>query len=461
MLQQGLFVADVCYYYGDQGFNFVPAKHVDPSLGYGYDYDVANAEVILTRMSVTDGRVTLPDGMTYELLVLPEREDIDLAVLKKIEQMVKGGATVVGPKPTRSNGLADHTQRDAEVRKIAERLWGPCNGTTVKEHTYGKGKVVWGKRLRDILKEKGVGPDFAIGALPGGLGLPGGAIEGGDPSAIDYVHRRLPKADIYFVSNRTDSWNISRCTFRVGDRVPQVWMPDTGEVQICELSGAGEGEIALDLRLPPHGALFIVFRDIDDLGGAVESYVPLPLADRAIDGPWAVRFAEGWGAPASRMFEELVSWTTVEEEGVKYFSGVASYHNRFTVYEGELGVGRRLQLDLGTVRFVAEVFVNGESQGIVWKPPYLVDVTDATRVGSNELVVKVANTWSNRLVGDALGPEGERFCRTNMDRSLTWERPWKDTPLLESGLLGPVRIVSLKRQGAIMSMNPVRGVGMR
>lgn len=132
----------------------------------------------------------------------------------------------------------------------------------------------------------------------------------------------------------------------------------------------------------------------------------------------------------------------MEEEGVKYFSGVATYSNTFTLKADELGAQKRVQLDLGQVRFVAEVYVNGQSQGIVWKPPYRVDVTDAVKVGVNQLIVEVANTWSNRLVGDAQNPDGKQFCRTNIDKSLTWEVPWEETPLLESGLLGPVKLIT-------------------
>ena len=123
LLQQGLFVADVCYYYGDQGYNFVPPKHVDPSLGYGFDYDVTNAEVILQRLTVRDGRVTLPDGMRYELLVLPERDDIDPTVLRKVAELVEAGATVVGPKPTKATGLHQHVARDQAVRALAGKVW--------------------------------------------------------------------------------------------------------------------------------------------------------------------------------------------------------------------------------------------------------------------------------------------------------------------------------------------------
>jgi hypothetical protein len=429
LLQQGLFVADVCYYYGDQGYNFVPPKQIDPSLGFGYDYDVTNAEVILTRMAVKDGRLTLPDGMSYELLVLPEREDIDLDVLKKIEQMVKDGATVVGRKPTRSNGLADHIRRDAEVRQIADRLWGPCDGGTVKEHACGQGRIIWGKPLRDILEERGIGPDFAAYSPRSDIQYP-----------LDYIHRRTPNTDIYFVSNKTDCWEDVSCVFRVSDKTLQLWMPDTGEIRSCPFERNNDGATRVPLRLAPYGSVFVVFAKNADALPMMEE-VPSSQAGHEIDGPWEVGFAPGWGAPTSKTFPRLVSWTDVDDEGVKYFSGIASYHNTFDVGADQIGPDKRIVLDLGQVRFVAEVYVNGQSQGILWKPPFQIDITGAVKAGTNRLVVEVANTWSNRLVGDAQSPEGPKFCRTNIDRSLTWQIPWKDTPLLDSGLLGPVRLV--------------------
>ncbi len=433
MLQQGLFVADVCYYYGDQGYNFVPPKHIDPSLGFGYDYDVTNPEVILTRMSVKDGRVTLPDGMSYELLVLPDRDDIDLDVLKKIEQMVKAGATVVGPKPTRSNGLASHAHRDAEVREIADRLWGPCDGTTTKEQTYGKGNIIWGKTLSDILKERGIGPDFAAFSPRSDIQYP-----------LDYIHRRTPDADVYFVSNKSDRWEDVMCAFRVSDRTPQLWMPDTGQLRACKFERTDEGSTRVPLQLAPYGSVFVVFRRTAESVPMVEQ-IPSPEKGREIVGPWEVHFTQGWGAPPSKTFLKLVSWTDVEDKGVKYFSGIAAYHNTFDVNADRIGSGKQIILDLGQVRFVAEIYVNGQSQGIIWKPPYQVDITDAVKADKNQLVVEVANTWSNRLVGDAQSPDGPKFCRTNIEKSLTWEQPWKDTPLLESGLLGPVRLIEIPR----------------
>lgn len=193
------------------------------------------------------------------------------------------------------------------------------------------------------------------------------------------------------------------------------------------------------MRLAPYGSVFVAFREA---GESVPKMDWMSAADegRGIAGPWQVRFPQGWGAPASKKLQELVSWTDVEDEGVKYFSGIACYRNEFHTKVDEVAEGNRVFLDLGQVRFVAEVYVNGQSLGILWKPPFRVEITNALRAGTNELVVEVANTWSNRLVGDAQSPDGKKFCRTNIDKSLTWQVPWKETPLLESGLLGPVRL---------------------
>jgi hypothetical protein len=478
LLQQGLFVADVCYYYGDQAYNFVPPKHVDPSLGPGYDYDVTNSEVILTRMDVRDGRIALPGGLSYELLVLPEREDMDLDVLTKLEQLIRGGATVVGRKPTRSNGLADHRRRDAEVRTLADKIWGPCDGMTVHEHAYGKGRVIWGRTLRDILQSRGIGPDFSFKGQD-------------DETDFDSIHRREGEIDIYFVSNRNSRWDEAECLFRVHGKAPELWIPDTGQILRPAVYREVSGGTELPLRLAPSGSVFVVFRDkvpedhlvsVDSKkrrsgpdwpsaieivysegdgknleatvfeggqyalktarGKTVQMEVAAPRAAQAIQGPWRVRFPEGWGAPRRATFEKLTSWTEHSDKGIKYFSGVATYETEFDLPPEALDGECRLVLDLGQVSKVADVSLNGKGLGILWKPPYRVDVTEAARSGQNRLVIDVANTWSNRLVGDALSPESERFCRTNVTESRSWRVKWEDTPLMVSGLLGPVHLIS-------------------
>ena len=435
MLQQGLFVGDVCYYYGDQGFNFVPPKHVDPSLGYGYDYDVTNAEVILTRMSVADGRLVLPDGMSYELLVLPDRDDIDLEVLKKLEELVKAGATVVGRKPTKSNGLTEYPRRDEKVRGLAATLWGPCDGQTTQEHRYGRGRIVWGRTLREVLQGKGMGPDFSFTSPNEG-------------SSLDYIHRRTSDTDIYFVSNTSARWEEVECTFRVFGKTPELWDPGSGRTQELPVYSSVEGGTKVPLQLPPAGSIFVVFRQKarnDHTVAVTRDKGRETTVEREITGPWEVRFPAGWGAPPSRVFPSLISWTQDSEDGVRYFSGIATYHKEFELPTEKLEAGRELFLDLGRVRFVANVYLNGTDLGILWKPPFRVDITDAARPGKNKLVIEVANTWSNRLTGDANSPTDQRYCRTNITKSLTWQVPWKEAPLLESGLLGPVRLITANK----------------
>jgi len=485
LLQQGLFVADVCYYYGDQGFNFVPPKHVDPSLGYGHDYDVTNAEVILSRMGVENGRIVLPDGMGYELLVLPDREDIDLEVLRKLEKLIEDGATVVGRKPTQSNGLTDYPHRDEKVSNLANKLWGPCDGTKVKQRSYGKGKIIWGRSLREILQDRGIGPDFSFASRSEG-------------TELDYIHRRTKSADIYFVRNKNMRWEKVDCIFRVKGKTPELWMPDTGEMRKQVVFDFVEGGTIVPLRLPPAGSVFVIFREkagedrvvsasradsqvfplspgipqefasIEVLPGEhndielqfwkggtyvlttargkrTKVEVEAVPAVQEITGPWEIRFPEGWGAPASKVFPELVSWTEDSEDGVKYFSGTASYYKEFDLPAELSQPDKQLFLELGRVRVVADVYLNGKHLGILWKPPFRLDITKLTKPRKNRLVVEVANLWSNRLTGDAKLPKSKRYCRTNMKNALTWSSPWKETPLPESGLLGPVRLLAVRK----------------
>ncbi len=471
LLQQGHFVADVCYYYGDQGFNFVPPKHVDPSLGPGFDYDVTNRRVILERMSVRDGRIVLPDGMSYELLVLPDRDDIDFDVPRALERLVRDGATIVGPKPTRSNGLGDVARTHAHIREIADRMWGACDGKTVLANEYGRGRVIHGRELRDVLRDRGVGPDVTV--------------HGGDGNAdIDFVHRRTDREDIYFVSNQSPKAARVEVEFRVGKRGPELWDAATGETTRQYAYRRTENGVAVPLELAGNGSIFVVFRHAEkplpglSLDAAVsdahdDAWTPriaswdgrrarvavfapgahrlsvadgrvatvAPLVRRVVDvsGPWSVQFRPRRGAPFAKKLERLTSWTDQPDDAVRYFSGTAEYQTTFELSAAWLDVDRRTFLDLGTLWAVGDVRLNGSALGVVWKPPYVLDVTAHVRVGRNELVVEVANTWSNRLVGDARLPASERKTRTNVPRS--GGRAWRDVPLLRSGLFGPVRVV--------------------
>ena len=444
LLQQGLPVADVCFYYGDDAPNLVATRRIGPdskrldgatcahcdrpnpapadALGTGYDYDIINSDVIQNRMTAKDGRLVLPHGVSYEVIVLPERTDIPLTVLEKLETLVREGATLLGPKPERDTSLADYPHCDEQVKAIAERIWGPGKGDATSEHSYGKGRVISDrKRVRDILQQRGIGPDFAYSSP-------------GQPADLDYIHRRTLDADIYFVTNTQMEDAEADCTFRVTPRLPQLWHADTGKIEPCTAYTRVPGGMKVTLKLPPAGSVFVIF------SGTAPETAPTPVAkdDRKppapleLTGPWEVRFPPNLGAPASRVFDKLVSWTTIPDDGIKYFSGTATYLKEFEAPAELLADGRRLELDLGQLRNVADVTLNGKPLGILWKPPYVCDVTDQVRSGNNELKIEITNLWANRLVGDAKLPREKRVTRITQKVPIAGPH--------ESGLLGPVRL---------------------
>ena len=162
------------------------------------------------------------------------------------------------------------------------------------------------------------------------------------------------------------------------------------------------------------------------------------VADLAtLEGPWQVRFPPNWGAPPQVRFDKLVSWTNNSNDGVKYFSGTATYSKDFVAPQSWFRPGAKVLLDLGAVKEIAEVSVNGRAVGgILWKPPFRADVTSAFKPGVNHLEVKVTNLWPNRIIGDE---------QPNAKKRYAWldYRPFKaNAPLLESGMLGPVEVLS-------------------
>ncbi len=445
LLQQGLPVADVCFYYGDDAPNLVATRRIGPdskrldgatcahcgrpnpapadALGIGYDYDVINSDVIENRMECKDGRLTLPHGVGYSVIVLPERTDIPLSVLTKLEKLVLDGATVLGPKPVRDTTLADYPRCDERIKSIAERIWGPDKGGESAGRSYGKGRVIADrKRVREILQQQGIGPDFAYSGP-------------GKPADLDYIHRRTQDSDIYFVTNTQMQEAEADCTFRVTSRVPQFWYPDTADIKPCTEYARVPGGMRLKLRLPAAGSVFVVF------SGSAPDKDPTPAPQRIDDkppsllditGPWEVRFPPNLGAPPSRVFDQLVSWTTIPDDGIKYFSGTATYLKDFDVPATKLAGNQRIELSLGQFRNVAEASLNGKPLGILWKPPYTYDVTGLVHSGKNGLKIEITNVWANRLVGDAKLPREKRVTR------ITQKAPIGGP--LESGLLGPVQL---------------------
>jgi hypothetical protein len=385
LLQQGVPVSDVLVYYGDNVPNFVQYKGSDPAKVLpGYDYDAIDERALSERTSVKDGRIVLPEGTSYQVLVLPARPSISMVALRAVERLVKGGAVVIGPKPDRTTGIGD----DAEVRKIADAVWS---------------KVHVGATVRSLLGP----PDF----------------EG--PAETDYVHRRMGGTEIYFVrSNRPEAME-AEFTLRVAGKTPELWHPDTGRIEEAPaFQFTDDGRTRLPLALEPNGSVFVVFRRAAAAGRVAPRSMAAPSPVPVV-GPWTVRFTPGWGAPAEARFDKLLSWSEHADPGIRYYSGTARYAARIDV-----PAGREWMLDLGDVREIAEVWLNGKSLGVLWKRPFAVALGKVS--GPAQLEIEVVNLWPNRIIGDAQPGVEKRYTSTNITKFTA------NSPLMPSGLLGPV-----------------------
>lgn len=417
-------VIDLLYHLGNDTPLKIATARMRPAPPEGYDYDVCGDEVLLTRVRAQDGRLVLPDGMSYSMLVLAGGPRLTLAAARQLRALVHAGATVLGPvKPTGSPSLGDGPEASAEVRRIADELWGPEPLPTRGARRTGAGRVLWGMTPAEALAELGLPRDFALVDPPEG-------------AKVLSTHRRTADRDVYFVANRQTTGATLDLAFRVTGRVPELWDPQTGI--ITPLAGWREegGVTRVPLALEAQDSAFVVFREP---AAAAKSAEPRPRrlvaslpVHTELAGPWQVAFTPKWGAPESLEFPALVSWTDHADAGVRAYSGAATYTRTFEL--PSLPEGRRLVLDLGRVEVLARARLNGRDLGVLWKQPYACDVTEAVRAGVNTLEIRVMNVWTNRLIADSALPEAER---------LTWVTwmPYKpgDKPL-PSGLLGPVRL---------------------
>ncbi|MBC7328220.1 hypothetical protein H5T87_08945 [bacterium] len=244
LLQQGQFVGDVLFYVGE---NSPVSIRTSQPLPPSYDFDACDTETLLQRLTVKGNKLVISSGMSYEVLVLPNEREMTPSVLKRIGELVKTGAYVIGPKPLRSPSLMDYPRADNEVQKLADEIWGNCDGQKITEHKYGRGKVFWGKSVEEVLKLKGVKPDFEFsGTVPG--------------TAINYIHRRNGDTDIYFLANMRERYETVECTFRVKGKVPELWYPDSGKVERAPMFKMVDGRTQLTIAFEPYGSLFVIFR---------------------------------------------------------------------------------------------------------------------------------------------------------------------------------------------------------
>lgn len=419
LMQDGRFVADVLYYYGDQVPNIATLKASDPAGALpDFDYDVINEDRLLA-LDVQDGQLTLPHGMQYRVLVLPDHGVLSIPALQKVAELVRKGAAVIGPKTQKTVSLTSYPGSEKTVHELASELWGDSAGEK-GSRSVDKGTVSWGYTAREWLLENGIPSDCRI--------------EPSDDSlAFDYIHHmRGDETSYYFISSQNKSACDADVTFRVAGKLPELWNPVTGEIKPARAFRQADGLTTVPLHFAPMGSWFVVFRQ--DIPAAQQGefadnrsrFIPVDT----LSGSWKVYFDRDWGAPAEVEFPELMDWSQHPDPGIRFYSGKGRYVKTLVgtgTYEEQ-----PLWIDLGRVADVgvARVRLNGRDLGILWTPPYRIAL-EGMKAGDNVLEVEVVNSWRNRLVGDRGLPEDKRYTRTNIAIRDDWE-------LLESGLLGPV-----------------------
>jgi hypothetical protein len=453
MMQQGRTVADILYLCPEGAPHVFRApqsafESIDPMLPdrKGYNFDACPPSMIYSA-SVKNGCVVFPSGASYRLLTLPYFETMTPQLLKKISELVRDGATIVGIPPKQSPSLVGYPACDTEVQTLARELWGDgAMPEALAVKPFGKGQIVWGQELKTALD--GLYPHYDVTAKILSDSVPQDF--SASPANIRYMHRTMNSVEIYLVSNRTGTATEALCSFRVAGKQPELWNPVTGKITALPEYSESGGVTVIPLKFDVNEGYFIVFRDkARKLQSAKNFSQTETLA--VLDKPWTVSFDPKWGGPAQVTFDKLTDWSKHPDKGIKYYSGTAFYRQSFDMPEYKKGSA--LYLDLGKVSNIARVSLNGKDLGTVWTAPWRVNISDVVKSKNNSLEIEVANLWANRLIGDEQlpydGTEHGRWpewlingkSRSSGRYTFTPARLFdNNSPLMESGLTGPVTI---------------------
>ena len=404
MLSQGKFVADVVYYYGDKAPNFFPELQGSPDrpklngLSFGYDFDVINSDILLNKIEVSNGKLVLPDGLNYKLLVIPGRKDIPIQVINKINKMLAAGARILFLNTAETpSGI-----KNPELKNIS---------------------------IDDALRALDIGKDFTA-----------------DAEKLDFIHRTTAIGNVYFISNKTDQTITEECQFRTIGKQAEYWDPITGkQYQINDLKTLN-GNTKINLQLAPNASCFIVF---NAERRTLPSYnIIKETKSQELSSPWTLSFPENWGAPDSVKMTKLISWTDHTDDGIKYFSGTATYKNSFDISRESLLKDSIIKINLGEVLDVARIFINGKSAGVVWTPPFSLNIKEYLKPGRNTVEIQITNMWINRLTGDMNSSDGKKYCQTNIPYGRKDRFPNENGDekfhVQKAGMMGPVRIEEIQ-----------------
>ena len=401
MQERGVPVADILWYLGDE-LDGKPDQ--DPDYLKGYRYDYCNHDILVNRLSVRDGRIVTPEGISYSVLWLPDNCNMVPETLEKVYQLVKDGATVVGLPPRSIATLRGGVKAQKNFARLVSDLWGKGSSPV---RNIGEGRLVISDDVESALSLLGIAPDLE-----------------GD---VMWNHRRTEGADWYFICPDREESFAGVLDFRCTGDV-EIWNPVTGGRRRAAAARNGD-RTSVAVELPESGSCYVVFRNRTDL--------PEPEVTRQVSvtglGGWTLEFPSGWGVQEPVRTEVLKPWKDLDisDEG-KAFSGTVTYETSFDV--DSMDADDRYVLDLGKVDMIASVSLNGGEPHVLWTPPYSLDITDEVRSGLNTLQIDVTGTWFNRLVYDAgQTPENRK----------TWVLRWpsQNEKLRDTGLMGPVKVI--------------------
>jgi alpha-L-rhamnosidase/Glycosyl hydrolases family 2, sugar binding domain len=393
MLQQGKNVADILYYYGENTNITWICREKLPNIPAGFEFDFVNASALQNVIEAKEGKLVAKSGNTYQVLMLDESAKVmTLSVLKKIKTLVDAGIKVIGNKPVKSPSLSDS---DEAFQTLANEIWKNANVTSFDK-----------------------------------LNLQADVIIKNAKSKILFRHRKSAEQDIYWLDSRSEQENEAEVSFRVTGKTPELWNPITGKSEKVSFQ-IKDGRTIVPLKFDSWGALFVVFKD-----KANTNNYSAPLKKETvltqIESPWKASFNN-----KNVTLDKLDSWSENTDADIKYFSGTAIYTNTFKI--NALGNKKSFEIDLGEVKNIAEVIVNGKNVGVAWKKPFKVDITEAIKAGENTIEVKVTNLWVNRLIGDAQPNVKTKTTFTTMPFYQA------NSPLLPSGLMSEVKILVKNR----------------
>ncbi len=474
-LQKGTIASGILYYVGDQLPQYLENSFVN-DLPFGYRGMSCNYDMLNSKATVKEGKIVLDNGIEYGILVLPASKSMELSTLKRIEELVKQGAVVFGPRPVKQYSLNGILQKSKEFSEITGKVWGEIDGVNITENKYGKGMVYYGVPIAEVIDKRSIAPEFTTN-FP-------------DAMNLMYIHKKYGGYDVFFVVNQTEDSLNRECVFAVGNKSPQVWNPMVGSILIPRVFASENGSIRIPVTFKPRESLIFIFGK----STSTDNYSKVFYGEKQIfpslekdNNEWSVPFVgkdgDGFLNSASRAgsytfvneknektikelkpyeitenigidgsiefvpaydaeiplleINNLESLTSSDNPDIKYFSGTAIYRIKFMLPENILQSGDELFLDIGKFESTVKVSLNENDLGISWMPGNKIKVTGLLKK-ENILEVEVANVFRNRIIGDYIQFGELKNIWTSAPVSDFLD---KDKPLKPSGLLGPLTIL--------------------